>query len=345
MVLGFGGGSGSGGDVNSLIARKNYGKAIELIKGQLAARKSDPRLRMQLADVLTLAGGGKEAIQVLLPLADEYAKEGFAAKAIAVLKKVEKIDPGRREVESRLATLIKQSRPRETSIPTETMEFDMSEIGIQSVSAPATPVLPDFESEFAAAEAEEPSSPAPDMTEQAFREGLFDVIGNAIGSSSPADAAAEEAAAIAALDAPAAKPVVENALFSAFSQEELVEVIHGLQLLSFEPGDIIITEGEPGSSLFVLTSGEAKAFVRNPVGKHVQVRVLHEGDFFGEISILTGKPRTATVTAGTQCDLLELDRVTLDSIAETKPHVWEVLKDFYALRSNSIKERRIRGTE
>src|SRR5512132_3986069 len=88
--------SGGSGDLNALIARKNYKKAIELLKGQLAARKSDPRLRMQLADVLALAGGGKEAVSVLLPLADEYAREGFAAKAIAILKKIEKIDPARR---------------------------------------------------------------------------------------------------------------------------------------------------------------------------------------------------------------------------------------------------------
>jgi hypothetical protein len=346
MVLGFGGtGGGSANDVNALIARKNYGKAIEVIKGQLAARKSDPRLRMQLADVLTLAGGGKEAIQVLLPLADEYAKEGFAAKAIAVLKKVEKIDPGRRDVETKLATLIRQGKapvPLSQRIPTETMEIGIEDLRLARgpLLTPAEPAVPDFEAELSVEVEEEPAAPA--MSEAAFRDGLLDVIGNAIESSSTADAAAEEAAAIAAGQEEEKPAKVESALFAAFSQEELVEVIHGLQLLSFEAGDIVITEGEPGSSLFVLTSGYAKAFVRNPQGKHVFVRALREGDFFGEISILTGKPRTATVTAGTDCELLELDRATLDAIAETKPHVWEVLKDFYLLRANSVKERRIR---
>src|SRR6185503_8268072 len=110
-------GGGGGADLNTLIARKNYGKAIEVIKGQLKVRSSDPRLRMQLADVLALAGGGKEAITVLLPLADEYAREGFAAKAIAVLKKVEKLDPGRRDVEKQLAGLIKQGKPERAALP------------------------------------------------------------------------------------------------------------------------------------------------------------------------------------------------------------------------------------
>ena len=67
MVLGFGGGA----DVNTLIVKKNYAKAIELIKEQIGARKNDVRLRMQLADVLVLAGRGKEAVPILLPIADE----------------------------------------------------------------------------------------------------------------------------------------------------------------------------------------------------------------------------------------------------------------------------------
>src|SRR5262245_15730965 len=93
-------------DVATLIAKKNYTKAIEVIRGQLKAGRPDARLRMQLGDVLILAGRDKEASQVLLPLADEYARDGFAAKAVAVLKKIQKLDPSRRDIETRLAELI-----------------------------------------------------------------------------------------------------------------------------------------------------------------------------------------------------------------------------------------------
>jgi cAMP-dependent protein kinase regulator len=392
---------GSGGvDLNQLLAKKNYRKAIDVLREQLAVRKSDPRLRMQLADVLTLAGGGKEAVSVLLPLADEYAREGFAAKAIAVLKKVEKIDPGRRDVEKQLANLIKQGKPEPRRAlplipPGGAMEIGMEEIGIgidpiTAPAAPAAPAVPDFESEFAPPEAAEPApkarpvteaalerfareqaaqaaaaakAPAPPaaddsaldglediavpMSEEDFRAGVLDALGDALAASKEdaakeaAAEAAEEAAAISEGTAPKAGPVA-SPLFEEFTQDELVEVIHGLQLVTFAPGDIIITEGEPGSSLFVLTSGSAKAFVRSQAGKNTMVRELHEGDFFGEISILSGKPRTATVTAGTECDLLELDRATLDAIAQTKPRVWDVLKDFAALRSGSARDKRLR---
>jgi CRP-like cAMP-binding protein len=55
---------------------------------------------------------------------------------------------------------------------------------------------------------------------------------------------------------------------------------------------------------------------------------MREGDFFGEISLLTGGPRTATVTAATRCELLELDRATLDEIARAHPRVLDVLRRF-----------------
>ncbi len=128
---------------------------------------------------------------------------------------------------------------------------------------------------------------------------------------------------------------VDSPLFNVFSHEELLAVMRGLRLLSFDPGDVIVLEGDPGNSLFVLTTGRVKAFLRNPDGAPRKVRELKEGEFFGEISILSGKPRTATVTCATRCELLELDRPTLDDICRTHPKVLDILQDFYIERASS----------
>src|SRR5207245_145751 len=117
MVLGRFSGGDKGEDVTTLIAKKNYTKAIEVIREQLQKQRNDPRLRLQLADVLVSAGKGKEAVTILLPLADEFAKEGFAAKAISVLKKIQKLDPGRRDIDSRLANLIQEKQKQAVVIP------------------------------------------------------------------------------------------------------------------------------------------------------------------------------------------------------------------------------------
>ncbi len=82
-------------------------------------------------------------------------------------------------------------------------------------------------------------------------------------------------------------------------------------------GASIVREGEPGDAAFVILEGEAK--VVRPGG-----RVIHRllpGDFFGEISLLDGGPRTATVVAETPMTLLGLDRAHFRGLIENEPSV------------------------
>ena len=98
-----------------------------------------------------------------------------------------------------------------------------------------------------------------------------------------------------------------------------------------------------GQSVFVLASGAAKVFVRSPSGRNFPVAELRDGDFFGEISSLSGRPRSATVTAAARCELLELDRPTLDEIARAHPRVAEVLEEFYIRRASSPEAAAVRA--
>jgi hypothetical protein len=340
--------SGSKGStsVDDLIARKKYAQAVELLRGEFKAGRRDPRVRLQLADVLVLAGRGREAVPILMGLADEFARDGFAAKAISVLKKVQKIEPRRPDVDRQLAALIKQKRdlPPLGSSGTAPAELGFEEIGL-SVAAPAPasaaaapkteriepPGLAEFEEAAAilalekqpAAEAGATAAPI-DLS--SLGDDLLSVIQNVLEDTAPSarPSGAPEAA--------------RSPLFGDFSEEELVAVIGGLQLRTWEPGDVLITEGEPGDSLFVLTGGVVKAFVRNAAGRNALVREMGEGDFFGEVSILRGIPRTATVTAAGRVEALELDRATLDSISATHPGVPSVLQRFYDQRFGSSAE-------
>jgi len=405
-------------DVVSLISAKKYARAVEVLKAQLQKRGANPSLRMQLADVLIMADKKQEAVALLLPLADQYARDGFAAKAVSVLKKVQKVDPGRKDVEERLARQIEErqreaavSLPRsvgmigmeEAGAPAPGPDADPSlEIGFESmapISAPvATPPpverapLPPRLAPVPApapialpALAPTPEPPSPDATlpvdsplvSPLLRdtapppalvapipdEGIEDYDLLYAGEEEdeevevPLDAieVVEEApaaepmsagqfadelmglvdsvfqefpdAAPAAATAPEGSPrggsqIVVSPLFRDFSVDEMVAVIQGLRLLTFERGQAILREGQPGGSLYTLTSGRVRAFRKDVVtGRQNQVGDLKEGAFFGEISILTGQPRMASIVALTRCELLELDRPTLDEIAKTHPHV------------------------
>ena len=155
----------------------------------------------------------------------------------------------------------------------------------------------------------------------------------------------EAKAEVEPVPSPAAEEApIRSPLFSDFSREELLAVIRGLNLLTYEPGEIIMTEGEAGSSLLILTTGMVRAFAVNTFGTNIQIRTMEEGEFFGEISLLTGKPRTATITAATPCELLELSKKALDEIAKDHPHVMEVVQEFHDQRSGSTDEMMARSS-
>ena len=151
----------------------------------------------------------------------------------------------------------------------------------------------------------------------------------------------EPAAAPSAPPEEAPAPAIP--LFGDFSQAELVEVMRGLELVTFDAGDVIVAEGEPGDSLFVLTTGTVKAFVKDPTGHYFKVREMYDGAFFGEVSILTGKPRSATITAATRCELLVLDRKALEDITKRQPNVQTILWDFCEARLGSKDEIAVRS--
>jgi hypothetical protein len=319
MVLKWFGGSKES-TIEELIARKKYARAVELLRARFRAGSRDPLLRQQLADVLVLAGKHQEAVPIIIGLADEYAFDGQAAKAIALLKKLELLQTTPSEVEGRLAALIPQEREavRLGASTAATLEVEWDDV------SPS-------EEQPARASAQSLTEIEPPMTEEDFARSLVEVAHEALENMPPRS------------DVPATGPVVASPLFSDFSEAELRAVIRGLRLLTFEPGDIILSEGEPGDTVFVLATGAVKAFVRNPEGRLRLVREMGEGSFFGEISILSGAPRTATVTAAVHSEVLELDRATLDEIAERHPGVWPVLVQFAEQRSGSREEERIRS--
>jgi len=239
-----------------LIAAKKYHKAIEVLKARFGEGSRDPWMRLQLADVLVLAGRPREAVPILNALADEFAREGFAAKAIAVLKKLQKIEPSRKDVEKRLAELIqsKHTAPA-TSRPVAALEDSADgEIGIEdlglvpssvSVSVPVTRGTLDLPDAV-------PTVTSEAEFEEEFIVALQDVIdaGELRGALPPSEEQELYAAFYGTPRAPVTSP-----LFGDFTEEELCAVIGCLELLTFQPGDIVITEGEPGDSLFVLTTG------------------------------------------------------------------------------------------
>ena len=230
----------------SLLARREYARAVPLLKREHEKYPSNPRIRLQYADALSGAGMIDEAVGQYDATAQYYEDNGLTVQAIAVRKKAEKV--------------------RE-------------------------------------------QLPKPD---------------DAAGKSEPLFN----------------KPAVKSPLFEVLQDDEREALIKEMDGESHEEGSVIIAEGDPGTSMYLIASGEVKVYTRG-TGGTVYLANLGEGDFFGEVSMLTGKPRTATITAAQRTELLRLDKEKLDTALSKHPGIRKVLDDFYKKRAKHTVEAMI----
>jgi small-conductance mechanosensitive channel len=92
----------------------------------------------------------------------------------------------------------------------------------------------------------------------------------------------------------------------------------------FAPGETVIRAGDPGSSMFVVHNGRVKVQV-NDNGRPRTVATLNEGDFFGEMALFTGEPRTANVVAVEETEVLEIGHAAMKQVFDTNPDLVESL--------------------
>jgi len=127
-------------------------------------------------------------------------------------------------------------------------------------------------------------------------------------------------------------------LFSGLDSKIRKELISRFKLVKFKKGDLIIREGEYSDSMYLIKSGEVEVFIEKDGEKRL-LATLSEGEFFGEIAVLTGQKRTANVIAKTDVELLELTKRDIDEIIQIHPVVLDVLKSFVQERSSDTFQK------
>jgi CRP-like cAMP-binding protein len=97
-------------------------------------------------------------------------------------------------------------------------------------------------------------------------------------------------------------------IFSELSERELVEIKESFIPQTYKKDNMILLEEEVGSSMFIILRGRVKISRLSDDGREVILSILSDGDFFGEMSILDGQTRSATVVALDDSDLLVIRR-------------------------------------
>jgi cAMP-dependent protein kinase regulator len=122
-------------------------------------------------------------------------------------------------------------------------------------------------------------------------------------------------------------------LFAGFTQEEFNVFTKVMNVHPLPAGLPIVEQNDKGKSVYIIASGSVKIFTTLLSGERVDLATLGSGDFFGEISFLTGKPRTATVETAEDSVILEVTESKLQEITAQNPHMLDVLRQYSDMRS------------
>lgn len=110
-----------------------------------------------------------------------------------------------------------------------------------------------------------------------------------------------------------------NRLFQGIPPALLSEIGAEMELLHFEPGDVIFNEGDPGSSMYLVGQGRVKISKLGRGGQQETLGFIETGSFFGEMALFDREPRSAQASAVENTVLGSVDEETLRSILEVAP--------------------------
>ena len=123
----------------------------------------------------------------------------------------------------------------------------------------------------------------------------------------------------------------DEPLFECLSDAQIDSLVKEARLNYFGRGERVIQEGADGDSMFVLLRGAARVWVSKN-GSSIPVATLSAGDCFGEMSLLTGESRTATVEAESDCYVLEIGKPVMADVVRDSPDCLERLSELLARR-------------
>jgi CRP-like cAMP-binding protein len=104
-------------------------------------------------------------------------------------------------------------------------------------------------------------------------------------------------------------------------------------------GDAVIRQGDAGNCLYLIESGEVVVTARQGDGPDVEVARLAAGSVFGEMSLMTGEPRTATAAAVGECRLLVFDKPAVEPILLAHPELAERISQILVERQAALRSR------
>ncbi len=126
-------------------------------------------------------------------------------------------------------------------------------------------------------------------------------------------------------------------LFSQMNDKELNILAERLKYSPFSKGNIIARQGDEQSHwLYILISGEAEVYLETQNGVRRSVSALSKGSFFGEMGLMTGAPRSASVIAKTDVECYRLDKEVFEEVLHARPSIAEEISHILVKRREEL---------
>lgn len=121
-------------------------------------------------------------------------------------------------------------------------------------------------------------------------------------------------------------------LFAGVPTARLEAIAEKVELLRLAPGHRVLKQGDTTTEMYFVAEGLLRVTVLGKDGSEVPLSVLEPGDYFGEMSLLTNEPRTATIHAMTPGSVFSLSRASMQEVVETNPEILKILSGNLAVR-------------
>jgi CRP-like cAMP-binding protein len=275
-------------EARRLIKAGQLAPALAVCDHLLASNPLDYETRLKIADLLAALGDAPGAAAVYRLVAEHDIRSGHPLPAIVALQALQDLGGSTTDLVNLMADLYAQGSP-----------------ALAKFAARQAPV--DLDAELEAPDARNPEDPE-----------------------DPAAVVARARERAQDLSAFASYPeqFLPLAFFSELPRDVFVPVIRTLRVKRLSDGELIIREGEPSVSFFVVAAGQVRVFHTDPLGKRAEMAELHEGALFGEMALLAAQPRSASVDVVGDADILELGRSALASVEAEVPSLAPVLAKF-----------------
>jgi CRP/FNR family transcriptional regulator, cyclic AMP receptor protein len=120
--------------------------------------------------------------------------------------------------------------------------------------------------------------------------------------------------------------MLENVSLFADVPPHFLEQLEKLSVLrKYAKNTVLVTEGDDSTHLYIIRKGTASAYLNNDDGRQVNLNYMHDGDYFGELSLIDGKPRSASVITVTDCEIILVSKTNFHELLGKYPEFAMVL--------------------